>query len=113
MEFKASGNGLGLESWFEGGDPCARWRGTSGLAWAGVCCGVGGWDYTHDSNNPICPADGASTWPVVTGLRLDGSYSSSAFHGLTGDSSCGRYCKFADPPSTVLLKHQRKWKGVQ
>jgi hypothetical protein len=34
LAFKASGNGEGLGSWVEGGDPCVQWT--------GVTCGGGG-----------------------------------------------------------------------
>jgi hypothetical protein len=77
LAFKASGNGAGLESWVEGGDPCDG-------SWIGVCCGPDGYDRPGDydflgrQSAPACPA----AVGAVTGLHLPGY--KTAFSSLTG-----------------------------
>eukprot|EP01052_Picozoa_sp_SAG31_P012576 SAG31_NODE_739_length_12444_cov_14.976831_2_plen_932_part_00 len=80
LGFKASGNGIGLQSWVEGGDPCAG-------AWFGIECigrnGVFGGDTRGASNVPV--------WMVTT-LSLGPNRNVPSI--LTGDIS----------PLTVLVR---------
>ena len=100
LAFKESGNGLGLDDWVEGGDPCAD-------RWVGVCCREGGW-----LTDSTCPVEGSGTG-VVTGLRLQGLYFSEArgdtcSHDTTTSSSCALYALTGDvrllsPLNTTLV----------
>ena len=83
LAFKASGNGVGLESWVEGSDPCAA-------GWAWVCCSEGGWDYPLPGGSGIATCRAPRGSGVVTGLNLRGvvDYDPVIRHGAGTDMSC-------------------------